>query len=360
MLEGDLGDFSLAEILQLLGFSKKSGRLQLHGPRSAGRMVLADGQLMDVTADVARLGVIRRLLGLGYVDPEPIEGILEDAEVLPTDRQLLSRLVAVEALDAEVAAQVGRNHAVESLAELLRWEEGSFRFDADRDAGAGIEPDLALPVDEMMEEARARLSGWEDLAERIGPGDQPVSLTSPVPPQDVTIPAAAWGVLMFVDGKRTVDELAMLTGRGPYDTRVALAELLDHDLVALGEQAASGQTSVAEAVTRIAEIEARHHPGAAVSDAAAAFGAASQDEDDLDVAVAPDQDAERADAAVDAEDGRGGEAEDASPVELTPVDGDLGEAPNGLRTKVRDERLRTDPSIDEDLVSRLIDGVEGM
>lgn len=355
MLEGDLGDFSLAEILQLLGFSRKSGRLQLHGPRSAGRIVLTEGQLMDVTADVARLGVVRRLLGLGYVGPEPIERLLEDAEVLPTDRQLLSLLVDQDALDAELAAQVGRNHALESLAELLRWEEGSFRFDADPDASAGIAPELALPVEQMMEEARARLAGWEELAERIGPGDQRVALSSPVPPRDVTIPATAWGVLMFVDGKHTVDELAMLTGRGPYDTRVALTELLDHDLVVLGPDAGAAEASVAEAVTRIAGIEARHHPGAAVSDAAAAFGAASVDDDDLELPETPEQDepAEVPPGSLAAE-----------PVELAPVDGDEEPdedgAPTVLRTRVRGERLRTDPSIDEDLVSRLIDGVEGM
>ncbi len=31
-----------------------------------------------------------------------------------------------------------------------------------------------------------------------------------------------------------------------------------------------------------------------------------------------------------------------------------------LRTKVRTERLRTDPSVDEDLVSRLIEGVQAL
>ena len=31
-----------------------------------------------------------------------------------------------------------------------------------------------------------------------------------------------------------------------------------------------------------------------------------------------------------------------------------------LRTKVRSDRLRTDPTVDEDLVTRLIEGVEGL
>ncbi len=362
MLEGDLGDFSLAEILQLLGFSKKSGRLQLHGPRSAGRMILTDGQLIDLTADVARLGVVRRLLGMGYVRPEPVEEVLRDREVLPTDQQLLSSLVERGDLDQELAEDVGRNHALESLAELLRWSEGSFRFDADKDAAAGIAHGLSLSTEQLMEQARERLAGWDELAQRIGPGDQPVTLVSPVPPRDVTIPAAAWGVLMFVDGRRTVDELATLTGRGAYDTRLALAELLDHELVALGSDGGSGPASLAEAITRIAELEAVHHPGALVQDAASAFGAASDQDEDLtlpaelsgDLAPPPPPSEEDV---VEEED------ETVEAVELATVEGDedgSGEGPSGLRTKVRGDRLRTDPSIDEDLVSRLIDGVEEM
>ena len=407
MLEGDLGDFSIAEVLQLLGYTRKTGRLQLHGPTSAGRMVVAEGNLLDITADVARIGVVRRLLGLGYVRPEPIFELLEHTDELPSDRQLLTTLVERGHLDAELAVQVGRNHALESLAELLRWTEGSFRFDADPQAAEGMDPSEALPAETMMEEAKERLAGWDQLIERVGPGDQVVSLTSPIPPRDVTIPAAGWGLLMFVDGQRTVDELAALSGRGAYDTRVALIDLLDQGLVTLSADASVGKDGLAEAIARIAQIEAAHHPGAAV-DAAAAFGNGVEDDRGDDLQDAPDvvddaqeiqdlqdpqeqqethdtheatgpagpSDAEvaaeptaaepTADDRVDVDDVDAGEEAQPAEAELAAVEGAQGPPPppppdpRNLQTKVRGERLRTDPSIDEDLVTRLIDGVEGM
>jgi hypothetical protein len=413
VLEGDLGDFSIAEVLQLLGFTKKTGRLQLHGPRAAGRMVVAEGSLVDITADVARIGVVRRLLGLGYVGPEPIYDLLDGTGELPSDRQVLKTLVERGHLDADLAAQVGRNHALESLAELLRWTEGSFRFDADPDAAEGMDPDEALPADAMMEEAKGRLEGWDALNERIGPGDQVVTLTSPLPPRDVTVPATGWGLLMFVDGQRTVDELAALSGRGSYDTRAALVDLLDQGLIALDDGAAVGEAGLAEALARIAELESAHHPGAAV-DAAAAFGKGSREDDEAPQPAPPTDAPAEADAPAEIADATGDVAADAptadaapeappagdehhdqipdqtsdqtpyqapdpAPASLSSVDSgptsvsqddadndDLSQGdspvtdPRGLRTKVRGERLRTDPTIDEDLVSRLIDGVEGM
>ena len=397
MLEGDLGDFSIAEVLQLLGYTRKTGRLQLHGPTSAGRIVVAEGSLLDITADVARIGVVRRLLGLGYVAPEPIFELLEDTDELPSDRQLLTTLVERGHLDAEQAAQVGRTHALESLAELLRWTEGSFRFDADPQAAEGIDPSEALPAETLMEEAKERLADWDQLTERVGPGDQVVNLTSPIPPRDVTIPAAGWGLLMFVDGRRTVDELAALSGRGAYDTRVGLIDLLDQGLVTLSDDASVGEDGLAETIARIEQIEAAHHPGAAV-DAAAAFGNGVdvdpgdglQDAPDVvedsqetqenqdahggdgadgpgDAEVATEPTTDDGDEVDDGDDVDAGEERPAE-AELAAVEGDQGPPPppppprdpRNLETKVRGERLRTDPSIDEDLVSRLIDGVEGM
>ncbi len=396
MLEGDLTDFSLGEILQLLGYSRKSGRLLLHGPRHAGRMILAEGQLMDVTPDVTHIGVVRRLLGLGYLGPAPIIEALEEAEVLPSDRELLSTLVERGHLDLEVAQQVGRNHALESLWHLLRWPEGAFRFEADPDAAEGINPDLALSIEQVMEDARERVEGWDALTERVGPGGQVVQLTSPMPPRDVTIPSTSWGVLMFVDGKHTIDDIAALSGRGAYDTRVALIDLLDQGLVALSNGDTRGEGGLAEAIARIEDIEARRHPGAA-ADAAGAFGAASVEDDDTLVLpdTGPDSAAEDAEvAAADARAAWGDELPALSPDEppapsldeppapspddrldappappaaeegradLTAVAADVAssdEASSGLRTKVRADRLRTDPSIDDDLIDRLIDGVE--
>ncbi len=387
MLEGDLGDFTLPEILQLLGFTKKSGRLRLHGPWTAGCMILADGELMDVSADVARVGVVRRLLGRGHLDVGPIEQALSDVEELPCDRRLLSQLVASDVLDADIATDVGRAQTLDQLTELLRWTQGSFRFDADPDAADGIDLDLDLSTEELLATATERLSAWDELTERIGAADQVVTLASPTPPRDVTVPADGWTLLPFVDGRRTVEDLVELAGRGPFDTRQTLMELIDLGIVALVEPGDLADDDRSEALARIAAIEAEHHPGAAV-EAAAAFGknpaeaAAGPDlppppppaADATNVGEAshlevPDQDGTGepmtgvADAPADPD-----SAQDASR-ELSALDGeasggdDAGDAgagtqPRPLVATVRPERLQTDPNIDEELVSKLIDGVK--
>jgi len=397
VLEGDLGDFSLPEILQLLGFTKKSGRLRLHGPSTAGCMILADGELMDVSADVARVGVVRRLLGRGHLDVDPLEEALRDVEELPCDRRLLTQLVERDVLDADTAADVGRAQTLDQLTELLRWTQGSFRFDLDAAAADGIDLDLGLSTEELLATATERLSAWDELNERIGAPEQVVVLAPPSPPRDVTVPADGWSLLPFVDGRRTVDDLVELAGRGPFDTRQTLLDLIDLGIVALGEPGAGSEADHSEALARIAAIEAEHHPGAVV-EAAAAFGKGSDDggadpglppppppggdvadpagaanlgvadedvtdaaadtdavtDEDANVAADPDgaQDASRELAALD------GDAADGDDAGDTAGDDDPGTSPPPLVATVRPERLQTDPNIDEELVSKLIDGVK--
>ncbi|GAB4242007.1 MAG: hypothetical protein Kow00129_00190 [Thermoleophilia bacterium] len=46
-LKGDLKDFGLAELLQVLSLGKRSGVLELRGERTSGRLVLQKGSIVD-------------------------------------------------------------------------------------------------------------------------------------------------------------------------------------------------------------------------------------------------------------------------------------------------------------------------
>jgi hypothetical protein len=50
-LTGELADFSVAELLQILCMGRKSGLLGVQGDRVAGRIFLVEGQLTHATTD---------------------------------------------------------------------------------------------------------------------------------------------------------------------------------------------------------------------------------------------------------------------------------------------------------------------
>ncbi len=50
-LTGDLGDFGLADILQVLALGRRSGHLLLEGDQTRGRLVIARGEVVHAEAD---------------------------------------------------------------------------------------------------------------------------------------------------------------------------------------------------------------------------------------------------------------------------------------------------------------------
>jgi hypothetical protein len=392
VLEGDLSDFSLPEVLQLLAFTSKSGRLTLRDGTRRGRIDVRDGRVLDVSADASRLPVARRLLGVGLLDADRLRALLAARDELPTDHDLVELLLSEDGDERRGAADelraVLRDQHIDAAAELLRWHEGDFRFDA-----SVLVPDEGSTADVagLMEEVHERATAAEELEARLGDSDQRIAIRRP--DDDVTVPAEGWALLALVDGRRTVDDVVRLSGIGDFAARRALVQLLDLGVVTVDADA--GEVTDDELVAAhalLSDFEAVL--GGAVPAAAAAGvpveapppaveldaglevdGAAAVDGDGVEGVGRHDDDAEVAEVAevagasetdlepaVADDDGR---VPAASVTEEPGADeaaagGDEEASVSALRTKVRPERLTTDPSIDASLVERLIEGVEAL
>ena len=226
MLAGDLGDFPLPDILRLLWATEKSGRLEVAAGDDRGRIELVDGRLADASPQAHRHRLARRLVGTGSLDADAVTAAFEGAHASSSDRSIAERLVERGVLDPDAGADILREHVVDAVFELLGWNEGAFRFDA-----AELDPPRwTWSVDEVLGDAGNRLEGWEAVLARTGDGTDVVTVHAAAD-RPVTIDAAGWQLLGLADGRRTVDDLAELSGRGRFDTRRILSELLDLEVV---------------------------------------------------------------------------------------------------------------------------------
>jgi hypothetical protein len=410
VLEGRLGDFTLPDILRLLAFTAKSGRLWVEHAGTRGRIEVLEGRVRDASVDAARLGLARRLLGLDVVEPEAIERAVGDADALPSDLDLARRLVEAEAVAPEQLADLVREQALDAVFELLRWEDGAFSFEAAAPVTRGPSAlDLAVSVDELLDEATRRLEAHAAVRERTGPGTSVVSIRRPGRERaEVALTPEGWTLLALVDGRRSVDDLVALCGQGDYRTRRTLAGLLDEGVITIGdaESAAPGDRLLA-ASEAVAAIEARLAPvspapappvssdpvGAPPAPPAPPAAPATDRGDEEPTSppapgeatpaspsmgtassswVREAEQREQSDAEAAGADGDGdpppwrsadpdrGDQLEIEQVEITPGDDESQRRVTPLRAKVRTDRMSTDPEVDEDLVKRLIDGVEGL
>ena len=165
-LSGNLRDFGIADVFQLIGQQRKTGVLDLkrRGERAQLRFdqgaVVTAVPLSDRTADADPLG--ERLVRCGFLSPDQAEQLLAQRRA---SAQTSSRLVIDRGwLDAEEVERVEDLLTRDTIFDVLRWDSGSFDFrgqevEHDRDPGVGRVAVVALLARRRM---RGRLASRHD------------------------------------------------------------------------------------------------------------------------------------------------------------------------------------------------------
>lgn len=188
-LQGTLDTFALPDVLRLLAATKKTGRLRLTGPRGSGVVSVIDGTI----------GVI-------------------DAPAAPH---------ATETVDA--------------LFELLRFEQGSFTFDADAEPELG--GSAGSDVEALLDGAEALLVEWREIESVVPSMDAWVTLRRNLAAPKVTIADAQWLTVVAVGSGATVRQMSDDLEMGELPVSRAVRDLLELGLVDLELQAPPGKGS---------------------------------------------------------------------------------------------------------------------
>ena len=143
-LSGSLETFDLADVLRLLAFSEKAGRLVVAGPHASGRVHVAGGQVV----------------GTELESPTTLE--LND---------------------------------VEAVFGLLRFESGTFTFENNDVAST---PDAGSSMEEVLGAAEAMLAEWRSIEPVVPSLEVWITLRPEMERSDVTIDAQQWRCIALV------------------------------------------------------------------------------------------------------------------------------------------------------------------
>ncbi len=177
MLQGTLDVFSLDEVLGLLSGAKKTGVLKISGDRGSGSLNLRSGALVAGSAELAS----------------------------------------------------GDNGISDAIFELLRFESGSFVFDASDDVAGSDSEQLSI----VLEAAHVRLGEWKAIEAVVPSMHHLVMLAGDLGVPQVTIDAAEWGAIVMVGEGKTVGAISGRLGLGEVDGSRRIKDLVERGLVSL-------------------------------------------------------------------------------------------------------------------------------
>lgn len=200
-LEARLDEFPLDVLLGLVAGSRRSGVLEIDGPRPV-LLYFADGDLCG---------------GESLDDPTLRAAV---AGVSPGGRRDAARIVV-------------EDHLVTALAATLIPSAAQARF-----RPGPADPELSryrFRIDTMIAAAHDRVEAWRVIADVIPSTETVLSLAPDLPDtlDQVLIERADWQVLSCVDGTRTVADVVTRSGRSAFDVCSALYRMIVLGVIAL-------------------------------------------------------------------------------------------------------------------------------
>jgi len=220
-ITGNLKTMQLAELLQWLSQSNKTGTLVIDNTRITKKVYFRAGRVVSSASTDPKEHLGHFLVSHGLINEQELSKAIEMQE--RTGMLLGKILVTIGALEEETLHKLLRLKAQESIYDIFTWPEGDFRFIDDELPEAMMIP-IDLDVTAITLEGVRRVDEWQRIREFI-PSMQaiPVSL---VELGDPSLPANVQKVLALVNDNRTVEEIVLQTHSSEFHVcRVLLQQI---------------------------------------------------------------------------------------------------------------------------------------
>jgi hypothetical protein len=205
-ITGNLKTMELAELLQWLSQSRKTGTLVIDNGEVEKRIFFNTGKVISAAASDPKEYLGHFLVSHGFIDEATLAQAMDRQK--ETQMMLGKILVTIGAISEEDLEKMLRLKAEEGIYELFTWPEGDFEF-LDGSLPEYTMVPLSIDIPGIVMEGTRRLDEWTAMRERI-----PSPLCVPVQ-------VAAWAdhdessgeakILSLVDDDRTIQEIVLQT-----------------------------------------------------------------------------------------------------------------------------------------------------
>ncbi|MEK7330109.1 MAG: DUF4388 domain-containing protein [Candidatus Eisenbacteria bacterium] len=223
-LQGNLRDFSVSEILQLLGTQKKTGCLLLQRDAETCIVYVNDGRVVSARDPGMRPDdpLVRFLREIHRLSEEQYRGLLTIHR--ETGRDLEDLLLTGRYMDQEELASYIERQILATLLCLSHWESGSYRFDpAVTWKGARL---VRLSTEGALIESARRVDEHKRHRALFTDAHQLLGVRD-LPDPDDPLSEEERELFGIIDGQHTVTEVAAAAPLTEYETHEALQRMME-------------------------------------------------------------------------------------------------------------------------------------
>ena len=201
-IAGNLKTMDLAELLQWLSQSQKTGSLVINNGKIEKRLFLKEGRIVSSSSSDPKEYLGHFLVSQGFINDDQLTRAVQRQS---TQKMLLGKiLVSDGAVTEEDLQRLLRLKAEESIYDIFTWENGEFRFLQGEMPERTFIP-LSLDLTGILMEGARRVDEWKRILEVI-----PDLAAVPVSVADLSeagVQPGAQRVLDLIDDDRSVEEI---------------------------------------------------------------------------------------------------------------------------------------------------------
>lgn len=227
-LRGNLRDFTITQLLNLINLAGKTGTLIVDGHVEQAQISFRDGKLAYARIGKDDGSLASVLHKANKINANQYRAIADRAGQM-TDKELGLLLINASYVTQEDILLNLQAYFTDAIRKLFTWVEGSFRFENEM-----LPPDdkinVKLDLENIIIEGSRQLRELEQLQDEIPSLDMALKFTDR-PLTNVNLSVEEWKVVKFVDPKNTMKQIGVTNKLGDLEVRKIVYSLLQAGLV---------------------------------------------------------------------------------------------------------------------------------
>lgn len=237
-LKGNLRDFSLHQLLNLINLAHKTGALTVRndlGRSEFAYLFFREGKLIYATLDHRPVRLTDILVKVGKITLDQAK-IVRDRSRADTDKELGLLLIHHGYLSQNDIIQGVRSYLLETVYHLFTWPSGEFRFEPNQ-----LPPEeritVPLNLENLIMEGGRRQQERDKLRDEIP--DLDVALRFAERPsanlKNISLSVNEWKVISFINSRNTIRQIGQFLTLDDYQVRHIVYSLRRAGLVEVAQ-----------------------------------------------------------------------------------------------------------------------------
>jgi hypothetical protein len=230
-LKGNLRDFTITQLLNLINLAGKTGLLVVEGPGEIARITFRQGKLAYAQTGHEDGSLASILHQTRRISPSQYK-LLKERTANMSDKELGLLLINAGYLTQDDILTSLQTYFTDVVRRLFTWVEGFFRFEQDifpTDGKITVRVDL----ENLIIEGSRQLREWEQLNEEIPSLDMALKFSERpgTNMKNINLSVEEWRVVSYTNPKNTIRQIARATKMNDLEIRRVIYGLIQAGLV---------------------------------------------------------------------------------------------------------------------------------